>query len=244
MVGMEDPAGTRKGDSRRVMVVADPTRESTAALQYALGHAIIEKDELILIHVTSPCPRKGRFSSHLSTFFRKHQFELSNATPNDPSKGGGGVAGGILGNSAISGIVFGSGGGIFGGSWVSDGNGGGKDEDFLKVMKKACETAYPKMKVQVEKVEQGCMDKATTILSQSKLLEIELLIVGQRRSLPNIFIGARKNGGQLLGGSKVVDTAEFLIENSLCTYVGVQKKSQNAGYLLNTRTHKNFWLLA
>jgi len=79
MVGMEDPAGNRKGDARRVMVVADPTRESAAALQYALGHAIIEKDELILIHVTSPCPKKGTFSSHLSTFFRKHQ--LNSLTP-------------------------------------------------------------------------------------------------------------------------------------------------------------------
>jgi len=26
--------------------------------------------------------------------------------------------------------------------------------------------------------------------------------------------------------------------------VSVQKKGQNAGYLLNTKTHKNFWLLA
>lgn len=42
----------------------------------------------------------------------------------------------------------------------------------------------------------------------------------------------------------VEDTAEYLIENSNCNCVGVQKKGQNAGYLLNTKTHKNFWLLA
>lgn len=39
-------------------------------------------------------------------------------------------------------------------------------------------------------------------------------------------------------------TAEFLIEHSKCLCVSVQKKGQNAGYLLNTKTHKNFWLLA
>jgi hypothetical protein len=41
----------------------------------------------------------------------------------------------------------------------------------------------------------------------------------------------------------VVDTAEYLIEKSKCTCVAVQKKGHN-GYLLNTKTHRNFWLLA
>ncbi|CAN6892214.1 unnamed protein product [Brassica oleracea] len=35
--------------SRKIMVIADPTRESAAALQHAFSHA--EQDELILIHV-------------------------------------------------------------------------------------------------------------------------------------------------------------------------------------------------
>ena len=45
-------------------------------------------------------------------------------------------------------------------------------------------------------------------------------------------------------GIKAIDTAEYLIDNSNCTCVGVQKKGQKGGYLLNTKTHKNFWLLA
>ncbi|KNA08860.1 hypothetical protein SOVF_158890 [Spinacia oleracea] len=234
---MEGFANTKKDVGRRVMVVADPTRESAAALQYALGHVILDKDELILIHVISPCPRKGSINLYFSTFFRKPQLEPSDS----PTQGGAsGTAGGIFG---YSGGIFGGagGGGIFGGGGggVSDGNGGGKDGDFLKTMQRACETAHPEMKVQVEKVEQGCVDKATTVLTHSNLLAIDLLIIGQRRNPSNIFLGGKKNGG-----SKVVDTAEFLIENSLCTCVGVQKKSQNAGYLLNTRNHKNFWLLA
>lgn len=53
----------------------------------------------------------------------------------------------------------------------------------------------------------------------------------------------RRQGGSLRG-TKGIDTAEYLIENSKCTCVGVQKKGQNAGFLLNTKTHKNFWLLA
>lgn len=57
------------------------------------------------------------------------------------------------------------------------------------------------------------------------------------------FVRTRRPGGSLRG-SKGVDTAEYLIENSKCTCVGVQKKGQNGGYVLNTKTHKNFWLLA
>ncbi|KAL6532461.1 hypothetical protein OROGR_014431 [Orobanche gracilis] len=40
--------------ARKVMVVADPTRESTGALQYALSHAVVENDTLILFHVGNP----------------------------------------------------------------------------------------------------------------------------------------------------------------------------------------------
>lgn len=46
------------------------------------------------------------------------------------------------------------------------------------------------------------------------------------------------------GSLRGLDTAEYLIEHSKCTSVAVQKKGLNAGYLLNTKTQKNFWLLA
>ncbi|KAK1308022.1 hypothetical protein QJS10_CPA09g01933 [Acorus calamus] len=36
---------------RVVMVVADPGRESTWALEWALSHAVLEHDELVLLHV-------------------------------------------------------------------------------------------------------------------------------------------------------------------------------------------------
>jgi len=45
-------------------------------------------------------------------------------------------------------------------------------------------------------------------------------------------------------GMKAIDTAEYLIQNSTCTCVSVQRKGQNGGYVLNSKTHRNFWLLA
>lgn len=137
----------------------------------------------------SPCPTKGAFGLHsLSSIFRK-QIETSSNNSESPTKGGGGGGGGVsggglFGNGGVG--IFGGGVGIFGLNGVVEGNG---TADFLKVMKKACHKARPKMDVRVEKVEQGCMDKATTVLSQTKLLAIDLLIIGQRRNLPYIFLG-------------------------------------------------------
>ncbi|KAF5465835.1 hypothetical protein F2P56_015805 [Juglans regia] len=188
--------------TRKVMVIAEPTRESAIALQYTLSHAIFEQDELILLHVGKyPSSRPNAFS----TFMRRPKVGSSSA------------------------IAF------------SDVGGG--NVDFLEEMKHACKIAQPKLLVSVKRVEIEGKNKARVILFQSKMLNIDLIFVGQRRSLSSSILGCRRPGGSMRA-AKVVDTAEYLIENSNCNCVGVQKKGQNAGYLLNTKTHKNFWLLA
>ncbi|KAJ0961548.1 hypothetical protein J5N97_001533 [Dioscorea zingiberensis] len=111
------------GAKRLVIVVADPGRESAGALQWALSHAVLEQDEIILLHVE---PVNAKRAGTLS-FLRR------------PSQ------------------------------------------------------------------------------TQAKLKAMSM---------------------------KGNDIADYLIENSKCLCVGVQKKGQNGGYVLNTKTHKNFWLLA
>ncbi|XP_057499527.1 uncharacterized protein LOC130783784 [Actinidia eriantha] len=119
------------------------------------------------------------------------------------------------------------------------GGGGGGDLDFLEAMKHACEIAQPKIRVLVERVEMDGKEKAAVTLHHSTLHSADILVIGPKRSLSNAILGQRRNGS--LRG---LDTAEYLIENSRCTCVVVQKKGQNAGYLLNTKTKKNSWLLA
>jgi len=41
-------------------------------------------------------------------------------------------------------------------------------------------------------------------------------------------------------GTKGLDTAVYLIENSKCNCVAVQKRGQNAGYVLNTKNPQEF----
>ncbi|PIM99112.1 hypothetical protein CDL12_28397 [Handroanthus impetiginosus] len=197
--------------ARKVMVVADPSRESAGALQYALSHAVLDNDTLILLHVDNP----NAWKNPLGALFK------------NPTSPGGARIGGI---------------GSFSSSFVGlDGGAGGGEADFLDGMKRVCVTAKPKLKVVVEKAEttEG-KDKASVILAHCEASKIDLLIVGQRRNtLSNAILGP-KRGLSLRG----FDTADYLVENSKCTCVAVQKKGQNGGYLLNSKTHKNFWLLA
>lgn len=139
--------------ARKVMVVADPTPHSAAALQYALSHALLEQDELILLHVEN----SGSWKNTLTTFLRRPTIaSAANAmTPNISS----------------------------GPDW------GSTDVNFLDQMKYASEIAQPKIPVRIEKIEMDGKDKATVILSKSKDLGIDLIIIGQKRSLSSAILG-------------------------------------------------------
>ncbi|KAJ0967371.1 hypothetical protein J5N97_024288 [Dioscorea zingiberensis] len=184
------------GAKRLVIVVADPGRESAGALQWALSHAVLEQDEIILLHVE---PVNAKRAGTLS-FLRR------------PSQ--------VAGSQMES--------------------GGCGEYEFLDAMKVECEKKQPKVRVQIERVEMGEKDKAFTILTLANALGAGLLVIGQRRN-SGTFIGRKLSETMSMKGN---DIADYLIENSKCLCVGVQKKGQNGGYVLNTKTHKNFWLLA
>ncbi|GMI72076.1 hypothetical protein like AT4G13450 [Hibiscus trionum] len=193
--------------ARKVLVVADPTPHSAAALQYALSHALLEQDELILFHVENQFTWKNT----LSTFLRK------------PSLASGSAAAATAPNIVPD--------------WTST------DVNFLEQMTYACKIAQPNIPVRIEKTDMEGKDKAHVILSKSKDLGIDLIIIGQKRSLSSALLGYKKPAGNAKASSKLLDTVEYLIENSTCNCVGVQKKG-NGGYVLNSKTQKNFWLLA
>ncbi|OWM63295.1 uncharacterized protein LOC116192289 [Punica granatum] len=196
---------------RRVMVVVEPTREAAGALQYALCHGVVERDELILLYVDSP----NSWRNTLSTLFRQ---------------------------SGVIAFPAGGGTGSTSGSFTFSYH--GVEGDFLEETRRVCKAAQPSVRVRTERVEmEGGRDKASMILLQSKLHGVDVLIIGQRRSLSTAILGSKRQGSSLRG-VRVADTAEYLIENCSCACVAVQRKGQNAGYLLNTKTFRNFWLLA
>nr|DAD36889.1 TPA_asm: hypothetical protein HUJ06_007530 [Nelumbo nucifera] len=201
---MGEEAWKGSGAAKKVMVVADPSRESTGALEWALSHALLEHDELILLHVERTSWRRRAISTLL-----KRPIPIDTSTSLEYQIG---------------------------------------DLEFLEEMKNICKSTQPKVRVRIERVEMEGKDKdkAAAILWESKIHSVDILVIGQRRSLSTALLGcrlSRPNSGRNRG-EKIIDIAEYLIENCKCTCVGVQKKGQNAGYVLNTKTYKNFWLLA
>lgn len=154
-----DSAGSPPPPSKRlVMVIADPSRESSVALQWALSHAVLEQDDLILLHVEPANP--GRRAGTLSALLRRPAGNAGTQQQNQ--------------QAALSPTSSSS----------SGGSGEGGEWEFLEAMRAACEAAQPKVRVRVlvERGEVEGREKAAKILSQTKLLGVDLLVIGQRRS--------------------------------------------------------------
>lgn len=141
---------------KKVMVVADSTRDSSGALQYALSHAVLEHDELILCHVDNP--NNWIHAINLNTFLK--------VPPN-------------LVTAAVHAMSF------------DQGNGNGianlgidPVKDFLEQIMNECNRVQPKLRVRIERVSlEAGRDKANTILHHSEVLGVDILVIGQRRSL-------------------------------------------------------------
>jgi nucleotide-binding universal stress UspA family protein len=148
-------SGAAPGTPRLVMVVVDPVRESTAALEWALSHAIVEGDDILLLHVNMPYPHNGA------------------AGRSGPSRSS---SGGSTG-SPIAALLGGGGGGGSGA--------GADPADFMEEMCAACKARYPRARVNAERVEpatEGREAKAQTILAESQRRGVELLVIGLRRA--------------------------------------------------------------
>ncbi|GFP89797.1 hypothetical protein PHJA_001123500 [Phtheirospermum japonicum] len=79
--------------------------------------------------------------------------------------------------------------------------------------------------------------KMGTVMSQVKKLEVSVLVLGQKK--PSPFLSC------LLMKSSTEEFVEKCINSLECLTIGVRKQSRGvSGYLISTRWHKNFWLLA
>ena len=83
-------------------------------------------------------------------------------------------------------------------------------------------------------------EKGQTIVEEAKKQGVALLVLGQKKKsmtwrLIMMWAGNRKTGG----------VVEYCIQNASCMAVAVRRKSKKlGGYLITTKRHKDFWLLA
>lgn len=153
--------------ARKVMVIADANRESAAALQYTLSHAILDNDSLILLHLMNNQNRKNPFP-----FFKKPSNISYSSSHNNMALASPKKEQNAAGTNSSR-----------------HSNSGSVDLSFLEEMKNACKKVQPQIDVTVEVVPMEGKDKANVILSQCSEHGIDLLIIGQRRTLSSAILG-------------------------------------------------------
>ncbi|KAM3374785.1 hypothetical protein P3S68_013499 [Capsicum galapagoense] len=110
--------------------------------------------------------------------------------------------------------------------------------ELLCSMKNMCQTRKPG--VQVEIVMQEGKEKGPVIVENAKQHKVSLLVLGQRKR--SIMWRLLRICWRKKSRSRVV---EYCIQNANCMTIAVRRKSSKyGGYLITTKRHKNFWLLA
>ncbi|KAH9317921.1 hypothetical protein KI387_019690 [Taxus chinensis] len=107
-----------------------------------------------------------------------------------------------------------------------------RESTCTNFLRSLCKARRPEVEVQAVVVQ--AREKATTIVNQANKLHVSVLILGQRR--PSLFLRFLRKKDELV---------DYCIDHAECMTLGVSKQSSSiGGYLINSKWHKNFWLLA
>ncbi|KAL3824721.1 hypothetical protein ACJIZ3_020750 [Penstemon smallii] len=110
--------------------------------------------------------------------------------------------------------------------------------DLLRSTKNTCELKRPEVRVEMA-LKEG-HEKGATIVEEARRLKVSLLVLGHKKQslmwrLQMIWTRKRTS-------SRVVD---YCIQNANCMTIAVRRKHKKyGGYLITTKRHKKFWLLA
>ena len=87
-------------------------------------------------------------------------------------------------------------------------------------------------------------EKGPTIVEEAKKQGVAMLVLGQKkRSTTTWRLLMMWAGHHIAAGGGGV--AEYCIQNAECMAIAVRRKNRRAGgYLISTKRHKDFWLLA
>ena len=106
---------------------------------------------------------------------------------------------------------------------------------LLQATKNMCQLRRPEVHVDII-IRQG-KEKGAVIVEAAEQLRVSLLILG-RRNEPfwHLWIWMRK--------ATQSNVVVYCFQNANCMTVAVRKSKKCGGYLITTKHHKNFWLLA
>ncbi|KAK6148634.1 hypothetical protein DH2020_019546 [Rehmannia glutinosa] len=110
--------------------------------------------------------------------------------------------------------------------------------NLLQATKNMCQLTRPE--VHVEITTRKGREKGAIIVEVAKQLKVSLLVSGHQKQ--SFLCHLRKIGMSKRNNSSIVD---YCIQNANCMTLSVRRKNRKyGGYLITTKRHKNFWLLA
>ncbi|KAE8691954.1 nucleolar protein 14-like [Hibiscus syriacus] len=105
-------------------------------------------------------------------------------------------------------------------------------------LKNMCKQKRPEVEVEVAVVEGK--EKGPAVVEEAKRQGVALLVLGQKKKSITWRLIMMWAGNQIAVGA-----VEYCIQNATCMAVAVRRKSKKlGGYLITTKRHKDFWLLA
>ncbi|KAM0854418.1 hypothetical protein ACQ4PT_050443 [Festuca glaucescens] len=113
--------------------------------------------------------------------------------------------------------------------------------EHLDAMRSLCESTRPEVRMEVCVVE--AEERAPAVVEAAKRHGASLLVLGQRRRarwILDLWPAAKPQCGRIRRGISLV---EHCIEHAPCEALGVRRRS-SGGYLVSSKRHKDFWLLA
>ncbi|GAV56508.1 Usp domain-containing protein [Cephalotus follicularis] len=111
--------------------------------------------------------------------------------------------------------------------------------ELLHAMKIVCQIRKPGVQVEVSMLEGK--EKGPLIVEEAKRQRVSLLILGQRKKSIMWHLMQRLVGKK----RKLREFVNYCIQNASCMTIAVRMKSKkHGGYLITTKRHKKFWLLA
>ncbi|ESQ49772.1 hypothetical protein EUTSA_v10022188mg [Eutrema salsugineum] len=117
-----------------------------------------------------------------------------------------------------------------------------KTDELVHTLKKLCQTKRPGIEVEIRRLEGKEKEKGEKIVEEAKEQQVSLLVVGEEKKPPVWRLVKRWGWKKRRGRAGVL---KYCLEKASCMTIAVKPKSRKlGGYLITTKRHKNFWLLA
>lgn len=111
--------------------------------------------------------------------------------------------------------------------------------ELLHAMKRICQAKRPEVQVEFSLVEGK--ERGPAIVEEARKQGASLLVMGQKKKRSITWRLLMMWAGNRVGSS----VADYCVQNAGCMALAVRRKSwRGGGYLITTKRHKDFWLLA